>query len=340
MTPALTDLCCLFTKASTISETDCIIRQGFWWGAERPPMANTPGVNVVGKVFQVKPQVELQHGLRISETVISLTKWGGNSRYVAIEPKKLVKVSNGIDPAEAACLPEIYLAAFQVLHLSQSAKMRYDRSSLRGKSILIVGSMANNTGKAIIELALHAGVANIYATAKQKHWKTLISFGVMPLSPEPLDWIARLEGTIDLVLASNGGLREDVTPIHFRALRPKTGRLIICGRRVVGNDVPVGDSEDTPTSLVCTKQKAITRMMNSSYAYDVFEQWEKNLELCKRDLEHLLGLLQQGVIQPKILDRVPLGKVMRAHELLESKRLSGFLVCEPWMKSKKRAIYL
>lgn len=303
-------------------------------------MANTPGVDVVGKIFQVKPQVETQYGLEPSQLVLSLTKWGGNSRYVAIEPKKLVKVPNGIDPVEAACLPETYLTAFQVLHLSQSTKIRYDKSSLRGKSILIVGSMANNTGMALIELALHGGVANIYATAKQKHWKTLISFGVMPLSTNPLDWITRLEGTIDLVLATNGGLREDITPTHFRALRPKTGRLIMCGRRVVGNDVPVGDSEENSLTLVCSKQKAATRMMNCSYAYDVFEQWEKSLEMCKRDLDHLLDLLRQGVIKPKILDRIPLGKVMRAHELLESKRLSGFLVCEPWMKSKKRAIYL
>ena len=303
-------------------------------------MANTPGVDFVGKVLQVKTNVAMEYGLQPSQPVLSLVKWGGNSRFVAIEPNKLVKVPYGINPTDAACLPETYLTAFQVLHLGQSVKVRYDKSSLCGKSILIVGSMANNMGKALIELALHGGVANIYATAKQKHWKTLISFGVMPLSTEPNDWITRLEGTIDVVLASNGGLREDISPTHFRALRPKTGRLIMCGRRVVGNDVPVGDSEQTPITLACAKQKAATRMMNCSYAYDVYDQWERNLDLCKRDLEHLLTLLQQGVVKPKILDRIPLEKVMRAHELLESKRLSGFLVCEPWMKSKKRALYL
>jgi len=304
------------------------------------PLANTPGVDVVGKIFQVKPPVGIQYGLQESQTVLSLTKWGGNSRYAAIDPAKLVKVPVGIDPAEAACLPEMYLSAFQVLHFGQTGQSRYERSSLRGKSILIVGSMANNMGKAIIELALNAGVANIYATAKPKHWKTLISFGIMPLSPDPLEWISRVEGTIDLVLASNGGLREDVTPTHFRALRPKTGRLIMCGRRVVGNDIPAGDWEQSPTTLVCSKQKEYTKMMHRSHSYDVFEQWDKCLEMCKRDLDHLLELLQRGVLKPTILDRIPLSKVPRAHELLESKRLSGFLICEPWMKGKKRAVYL
>jgi hypothetical protein len=35
-----------------------------------------------------------------------------------------------------------------------------------------------------------------------------------------------------------------------------------------------------------------------------------------------------------------LNKVAKAQELLELKRLPGFLVCEPWMMSKKRAVYL
>ena len=81
-------------------------------------------------------------------------------------------------------------------------------------------------------------------------------------------------------------------------------------------------------------------MSNRSHTFDIFEQWENNLELCKKDLVHLLKLVQQGELHPKILDRIPLSKVARAHELLESKRLTGFLICEPWMQSKKRAIYI
>ena len=295
---------------------------------------------MVGKIYDIMPQVASKHALDVSQTVLALTKWGANGRFLTIDPTKLVKVPPAVDPALATCLPETYLTAFQVLHVDQGCKTRYQRASLRGKSVLIVGSMSNNMGKAIIELALHAGVANIYATAKQKHWQTLTSFGIMPLSPDPTEWIDRVEGTIDLVLASNGELREDITPIHFRALHPKTGRLIMCGRRAIGNDVATGSTQHGQASLVCAKNKEQVKMLNRSYSFDIFEQWEKNLDLCKEDLVHLLKLLQDGAIKPKILDRIPLSKVPRAHELLESKRLSGFLICEPWMQSKKRAVYL
>jgi NADPH:quinone reductase-like Zn-dependent oxidoreductase len=330
-------------QASTISETDCIIRQGSWWGhGPAPPLPNTPGVDVVGKIIQIKESTEDEYDLHEHATVLSLVRWGGNSRYVSLHPKQLVKVQDGLDPAQVCCIPETYLSAFQVLHIGQTKSRRYREDSLKGKSVLIVGSMANNMGMAIIELALHAGAASIYATAKKKHWKNLVARGVMPLAQNPMEWIQRIEGTIDLVLAPNGSFREDVTPVHFRALRPNHGQLVLCGRRVVGNDIPIKDwkCDQNQTILACSKNKALTKIMSKSHSYDVYEEWDRNLELCKKDLRHLLMLLEKGKINPKVLDRIALGKVARAQEVLESKRLPGFLVCEPWMRTKQRAVYL
>jgi NADPH:quinone reductase-like Zn-dependent oxidoreductase len=327
-------------KASTVSDTDCIIRQGNWWGEDSTPLPNTPGVDVVGKVYHIKQSATTQFGLHPRQTVLSLVKRGGNTRYMSIRPEKLVKVPEGIDPAQAACLPETYLAAFQVLHYGQLGSVRYRENSLKGRSILIIGAMANNMGRAIIELALSAGAGNVYATAKKKHWKTIISYGIMPLSEDPKEWILRVEGTIDLVLATNGSRREDVSKPHYRALN-SSGHLILSGRRIVGNDIEVGDwRSKKQTPLICSKNKALTKMMNRTHSYDVYEQWEKDLDTCKKDLTHLLKLLERGAIQPTVLDRIALNKVPRAHELLESKRLSGFLVCEPWIRSKKRAVYV
>ena len=318
-----------------------MIRRGQWWhDNDEPPLPNTPGVDFVGKVFRIKETTELDYSLHPRQTVLSLTRWGGNSRYCTVHPKKLVKVPDGLDPAEVACLPETYLTAFQCLHMGQSGSRRYRDNSLKGKSVLIIGCMSNNIGKAIIELALNAGVANIYATSKKKHWKTLISYGVLPLSPEPMEWIHRIEGTIDLVLAPNGNIREDVTPVHFRALLPKQGQLILCGHRSVGHDIPINDWKKDQFTFSCGRNKALTNILNKSYAYDVYEAWDTKLELCKKDLEHLLVLMEQGAVKPEVLDRLPLSKVAKAQDLLESKRLPGFLVCEPWMRGKKRAVYL
>ena len=292
-------------------------------------------MDVVGKVYNIKQTTGKAYDLQPKQTVISLVKWGGNSRFMTIHPNQLVKVPQGLDPAQVACLPEAYLSAFQVLHMGQIGNLRYRENSLKGKSVLILGSMTNNMGKAMIELALNAGVATVYATAKKKHWKTLISYGVVPLSPDPMEWIQRIAETMDLVLAPNGNLREDVIPVHFRALRPRYGQLIISGRRIVGNDIPITEwKRDQAPTLSCGKNKALNNILRNSTSYDVYEEWETNLELCKSDLSHLLKLLERKLIEPKVLDRIPLNKVAKAQELLEMKRLPGFLVCEPWMRSK------
>ena len=332
----------LQVEASLVSETDCIVRQGLWWGQERPSYPNTPGIDVVGKIYCTRETTEKTYGLKPMDTVMSLIKWGGNTRFLTIHPRQLVKVPEGLDPADVACLPECYLSAFQVLHMGQPGNNRYRQNALKGKSILILGCMTNNMGKALIELARHAGVANIYATAKKKHWKTLVSYGVMPLSTDPMQYMERIAGTMDLVLAPNGNLREDVCPVHFRALVPKDGQLIIGGHRIVGNDIPLEDWKESHqrTTIACGKNKALQKILHNSMTYDVYEEWEKNLDLCKRDLVHLLKLLESKAIKPEVLDRIPLNKVGKAHELLETKRLPGFLVCEPWIKSKKRALYL
>ena len=60
----------------------------------------------------------------------------------------------------------------------------------------------------------------------------------------------------------------------------------------------------------------------------------------QRDLAYLLELLEKGTIDPVVRDRLALGKVAKAQALLEAKRIQGYLVCEPWIKSKGRAVYL
>ena len=76
-------------------------------------------------------------------------------------------------------------------------------------------------------------------------------------------------------------------------------------------------------------------------SYDVYSQWDKDLETCKKDLVHLLDLLGKKKIKPTVLDRIPLNKVPKAHRIIESKKgLSGFIICEPWLQTKNRALYL
>eukprot|EP00980_Cylindrotheca_fusiformis_P009145 scaffold1992_cov113-Cylindrotheca_fusiformis.AAC.10 len=335
----------VIVEASTVSTTDCYIRQGKWRSPGRPndPLPVTPGVDIAGKVCSISHSDASHFSLYPGQSVMSLVKMGGNSRFISIDPENLIKVPDGIDPAQAACLAETYLAAFQMLHFELTGSRRYQDKSLKGKSVFVVGPMTNSYGKAIMELALNAGAAIVFATAKKKHWKKLIEIGIIPLDTDSSTWADRVEGIVDLILVPNEELvgRDMTSPNHRRALRD-TGNLIVYG--LCHKKQRTSSDQRQPKqqpSIVCKSIKASLTLQDQSHLYDVYEQWDKNLATCKKDLTHLLGMLERELIKPRVLDRIPLSKVAKAQALMESKkRLTGFLVCEPWMHMKKRTLCL
>jgi NADPH:quinone reductase-like Zn-dependent oxidoreductase len=315
-------------QASTVSTTDCMTRRGDLLGKTHVPLPNSPGVDVAGVLFRIDANMERKHNLYKGERVLSLTKWGGNSRFLTVKPEELVRLPDSVDPAEAACLPETYLSIFQVLHHSQSSSKRYRPNALAGKSFLVVGNLQWNFGRAIGQLAQIGGAENVYATAKPKHVQKLCSLGILPVGNDPLDWCARLQGKVDIIIS----LDEPLTPLHYKALK-SSGQVIVMAQ---GKEELV--EADTPPSLMCARNKIPAR--DYGHYYDVFTEWERNLKRSKADLTYLVGLLQERKIPPYILDRIPLHKVPKAHEMMEQKRLPGFIVCEPWLVSKTRAVSL
>lgn len=299
---------------------DCKIRQGKIKIEEHGKLPVTPGVDAVGKVIGVSQNTSSSFSLYPGQSVLSLVQVGGNSRYISVDPKRLVKVPEGMDPAQVVCLCDTYLSAFQSLHYGQIAFSRYAEKSLEGKTVLIIGSIATTFGKAVMELAVDGNAAIVFATAKRKYWRMLLGLGIIPLPDDSTEWLNRVAGTVDLALIVGGEEPSNVAAFHERALR-ENGRLIVCGF----------------DDLKKTAQSSKIRFV----VYDVYDQWEKELEVSKRDIQHLIGLLEKEKIRPRVLDRLPLAKVADGQKLVESKaKLSGFLVCEPWMKTKKRALYL
>jgi len=312
-----------------VSQTDCLVRQGKWWGSSKVPLPNCPGVDVVGKLYRVDEETTKRYNLSKGDRVLSLVKWGGNSRYLSVDPSKLVKVPESVDPAEAVCLAESYLAAFQILHLGQSHTSRYREFSLKGKKILILGHSMSNTRRAIAQVAACAGAAQVYALAKPKHFQQLEALGIKPLNKESLEWWDALNKNLDTIIS----LEEEVATLHYKCLKPG-GQVVMMQNR---------KKEDQGKSMFSYKKnlgvsfKKWKQQYKTSF-YDVYDAWEKNIDLCKNDLQHLIHALEQKRLAPKLLDRIPLSKVARAHQLIGSKQLPGYVICEPWLVAKSRAI--
>ncbi|CAB9509613.1 quinone oxidoreductase [Seminavis robusta] len=318
-------------EASTISQSDCAIRRGEWWGGTLS-LPRIPGVAFTGKIDQIHKTG--RNSMQRGDQVLSLVCSGSNSRYVCIPRERLVKVSSAQiqDPARLTCLPETYLSAFQALHVGQSSSVRYRNKSLSGKSIMFVGGVSA-FGQAIIELGIDAGASVVYATAsKVKQFQRIIEMGGIPLSATPSEWLPSISQQIDILIGSaNEGLK-DTDPLsydHLNALKKK-GQLILLGGPGAANNYPV----ILPGKGQC--QVDVFKILKRAHKHNVFEQWERDMKQGKKDLAHLIGLLHKGAIKPKVLERIPLSKVSKAEEIVEARRLHGVIVCEPWIQEKQR----
>src|SRR5271156_941916 len=122
--------------------TDTMIRRGRYPDF-KGPLPFTPGYEIVGLVEKIGPGVPATLERKV---VADLCVVGGYAQY-AIRPwRLLVPVPDGIDPAEAVCIPLAYLTAFQML-------TRYRRLS-PGASILAIGA-SGTVGTALLDLARH-----------------------------------------------------------------------------------------------------------------------------------------------------------------------------------------
>ena len=239
-----------------------------------------------------------------------------------------------VDPAEAVCLVETYMTAFQTLHFNQSFLTRYRKNSLQGKTILIIGGMSTNMTRAMSQLAQLAGAKNIFATARKKDFKQLSEYGIMPLSTDPLVWWEQLAGSVDLLIS----LDEEVIPLHYKLVKID-GTVVVSSSEFHEDLMMYEDTRDPlQRKFACSSSKS--QASSRTAHYDLFEEWGKSPVKGKKDLAHLVDLLDKQKIVPHILDRVPLSKVAKIQATIEKHRVKGHYVCEPWLISKSRAVSL
>lgn len=273
-----------------MSQNDCTIRKGGWWRDEKVPLPNTPGVDLVGVVHEVSKRVASNYFLNTGDRVLAFVKWGGNARYAAVPGDRVVPIRVDVDPAEAVCLAETYLSAFQSLQIGQSAGVRYGSESLCKKSILVLGARSS-MGRAVVELAFTAGVSHVYAAEKVKHHKALRSLGAIPLDRNPKMWLHDLQGEIDLVLIAES---DEIDPSILKVLS-REGSVVFIGKNVSAAHSALLQ-EGNVGLMACTKDKA--SLMKRTHAYDVFESWERNTARCK--VSKLPPVILEGSYQRRL----------------------------------------
>src|SRR5271168_2204076 len=112
--------------------------------------------------------------------VADLCVVGGYTQYAIRPVRFLVPVPDGVDPAEAVCIPLAYLTAFQML-------TRY-RPLPVGAAILVIGA-SGTVGTALLDLARHVGLQAI-GTCSAANRPVVERFGATAIDYRDGDFVA------------------------------------------------------------------------------------------------------------------------------------------------------
>jgi NADPH:quinone reductase-like Zn-dependent oxidoreductase len=302
--------------------TDVFIRNGRYPDF-KGPLPFTPGYELVGLVEKVGPGVT---SVREGEMVADLCVVGGYTQYAIRPAQFLVRVPDGVDPAQAVCIPLAYLTAFQML-------TRY-RKLAPGATILVIGA-SGTVGTALLDLARHYGLKAI-GTCSAANLSIVKSYGAEAIDYKAGDFVRAVK---KLTAKRKGGRGVDVAfdamgGAHFKrsfACLARGGLLIGYGAQTMA----IGRASLISAGLGLLRLN-LWRMFRflhggrSGVFYSITARRKQKSDEFKADMVALFHLLRAGSIHPVVVDRLPLSAARDVHKRIEAGGLGGKIVLLPW----------
>jgi NADPH:quinone reductase-like Zn-dependent oxidoreductase len=301
--------------------TDSFIRRGRYPDF-KGPLPFTPGYELVGVVEKIGAGVTV---VTEGQLVADLCVVGGYSHYAIRPADFLVAVPDGIDPAEAVCIPLAYLTAFQML-------TRY-RSLPVGATILVVGA-SGTVGTALLDLARHFGLQAI-GTCSAANIPAVERFGARAIDCRAGDFVTEVRR---LTSGTKGGAGVDaafdaIGGAHFSrsfACLAKGGLLVGYGSQTMA----VGSESLLAAGLGLVRLKVwngLSGLFGGRRAvwFSITDRRRAHLEEFKADMATLLDLLRRGAIHPVVIDRLPLAAAQDVHRRIDAGGLGGKIVLLP-----------
>ena len=304
-----------------VNYADVVVRMGLYESAKKlVGWPITPGFEVAGAVDAVGPGAE---GVKQGDPVLALTLFNGYASSVVVPRAQVFAIPPGVDPAQAAGIPTVFLTAWFALH--ELAHVR------RGERVL-VHSAAGGVGSAAVQLAAQAEaqvVAVVGASLKCALPARLGAHHVIDKSATPL-WPAAEQlapDGYDVVLDANGVSTLGDSYEHLAPL----GRLVVYGFHSMMPKVGgrpnwlklAADYLRTPrfNPLKLTTENRSVLAFNLSFV-------SARADLLVSAMTKILRGFAEGRLQALPVTRYPLADVARAHADLESGRTVGKLVLE------------
>jgi len=302
--------------------TDTMIRRGRYPDF-KGPLPFTPGYEVVGVVEKIGPGVTTSH---VGQIIADLCVVGGYAQYTIRPAHLVVPIPDGIDPAEAVCMPLAYLTAFQML-------TRY-RNFSPGSTILVIGA-SGTVGTALLDLSRHLGLSAI-GTCSAANRRVVERFGATAIDYRAEDFVACVHRLTDDCPGGSGvdAVFDAIGGAHFvssfACLAPG-GLLIGYGSQTmaIGEEGLISAGLGLARLFLWNTLGFALRGRRALFC-SITSRRSKHLQEFKADLAALFNLLREGAIHPVVIDRLPLAAARGVHARIDTGGLGGKIVLLPW----------
>jgi NADPH:quinone reductase-like Zn-dependent oxidoreductase len=273
--------------ATSFNPVDAGIRSGARQGPFPVALPHVPGTDVAGTVEELG---EGAAAVAVGEDVVGflpIVPDGASAEYVVAPVEILTKAPAAIPLADAAALPTVGLAAWQML---------FEHGRLEAGQRVLVNGAGGAVGSYAVQLAKHAG-ATVIATAGPRSVARVEAAGADRVIDHTTTAVATaLEERVDLVLNL-----APIEPEEFNALPA----LVDDGGAVVSSTLWMPAPSDEARGIrgvdVVTRSDA-------------------------KDLARLVELIDAGELHVEVAERVPLSELASVHARGEAGDISGKVV--------------
>ncbi len=284
--------------AGGVNRPDIIQREGNY--APPPGAPETMGLEIAGEV------VEGSGRWKRGDLVCALLGGGGYAEYVAVDARHALPIPAGLDPVQAAALPETVFTVYANV---------FGHGALQPGETLLVHGATSGIGAAAIQMAKAAGARVIATSRGADKAKAALGIGAdiaVDASREDFGDVARGAGGVDVALDMVGAPYVAGT---LKALN-RGGRIVYIAAQG-GNDLQV------PAFTLMRKQAVLTGSLLRPRSA------EDKARLAEEVERVVWPWVEAGKVRA-IVDRTfPLEEAAAAHAWLESGRHVGKVVLVP-----------
>ncbi|MFZ7094945.1 NAD(P)H-quinone oxidoreductase [Luteimonas dalianensis] len=284
--------------AAGVNRPDIVQREGNY--APPPGAPETLGLEIAGEVVQGAGR------WKPGDRVCALLGGGGYAGYAAVDARHALPVPAGLDPVQAAALPETVFTVYANV---------FEHGALQPGETLLVHGATSGIGVAAIQMAKAAGARVIATSRGADKAQAALALGAdiaVDTDVDDFGEVARAAGGVDVALDMVGAPYLAAT---LRALNPR-GRLVYIAAQG-GNDLQV------PAFTLMRKQLVLTGSLLRPRSADDKARLAAEVERV------VWPWVEAGRLRPVVDRTFPLEEAARAHAHLESGRHTGKVLLIP-----------